>query len=202
MSIEIPLYTCHKCGHVWAPRKSIVKLCPKCQSPKWDANTSFQNVDQSSNLTGMHFDNLTVVAPYEINYKKDLWLCKCICGNELSIKGRLLRNHFIHSCGCIKKRGAFWPKYEYGLLFNSCRNRAKQKGIPFELNRKHFLELLLSPCHYCGSALNIGVNRKNPHIGYTLDNSVAACRICSRGKSNDTEEEFMRYILHVKHDNC
>ena len=31
------------------------------------------------------------------------WLCECECGNQLLVRGDLLRNHHIVSCGCQKK---------------------------------------------------------------------------------------------------
>ena len=35
--IELPKFTCLRCGHVWIPRKPVTpRICPKCKSPYWD----------------------------------------------------------------------------------------------------------------------------------------------------------------------
>ncbi len=36
MQIEIQQLECKRCGHKWNPRKSEIRICPKCKSPYWD----------------------------------------------------------------------------------------------------------------------------------------------------------------------
>lgn len=36
MNIEIESVRCRRCRHQWVPRKSEVRVCPKCHSPYWD----------------------------------------------------------------------------------------------------------------------------------------------------------------------
>jgi hypothetical protein len=36
MIIKLQILKCQKCSHKWIPRKSDVRLCPKCQTPLWD----------------------------------------------------------------------------------------------------------------------------------------------------------------------
>ena len=36
MEIQINEVTCLRCGHKWPPRKSDVRICPKCKSAWWD----------------------------------------------------------------------------------------------------------------------------------------------------------------------
>ena len=36
MQITIPKLKCKRCGHEWWPRKSEVRICPKCKSAYWD----------------------------------------------------------------------------------------------------------------------------------------------------------------------
>lgn len=36
MKIEINQLKCQRCGHQWTPRKSDVRMCPKCKSVLWD----------------------------------------------------------------------------------------------------------------------------------------------------------------------
>jgi hypothetical protein len=36
MIIKLPTLECQKCRHKWTPRKTDVRLCPKCHTPLWD----------------------------------------------------------------------------------------------------------------------------------------------------------------------
>lgn len=31
--IKVKGFQCERCGHIWIPRKNIIKVCPKCKSP-------------------------------------------------------------------------------------------------------------------------------------------------------------------------
>ena len=34
--IKLTTLDCLRCGHNWVPKKTEVRLCPKCKSPYWD----------------------------------------------------------------------------------------------------------------------------------------------------------------------
>jgi hypothetical protein len=54
-------------------------------------------------LTGQKYGRLTVVCRNGSNEsKRALWLCKCECGNEITVIGDLLRNGHVQSCGCLR----------------------------------------------------------------------------------------------------
>ena len=36
MEVTIIQLKCKRCEHEWIPRKSDVRLCPKCKTPYWD----------------------------------------------------------------------------------------------------------------------------------------------------------------------
>ncbi len=37
MQVELPKQlTCTRCAHSWTPRKTEVRICPKCKSPFFD----------------------------------------------------------------------------------------------------------------------------------------------------------------------
>lgn len=54
-------------------------------------------------LTGQNFGRLTVLR-YANHSKggKALWLCKCLCGNEVTVAGHHLRYGSVKSCGCLR----------------------------------------------------------------------------------------------------
>jgi Zn finger protein HypA/HybF involved in hydrogenase expression len=34
IALPTPL-TCLRCGYIWTPRKTVVYICPRCKSAKW-----------------------------------------------------------------------------------------------------------------------------------------------------------------------
>ncbi len=38
MEIQIHKLSCQRCSYQWVPRKTEVRVCPKCHSPYWDKN--------------------------------------------------------------------------------------------------------------------------------------------------------------------
>ena len=82
--------------------KEITKSCG-CLSKEVRTNLFLKD------LTNLTFNKLTVI-------KRDLekpcgkgqfayWICKCECGNIVSIRGDHLRNNDVISCGCINSKG-------------------------------------------------------------------------------------------------
>ena len=67
--------------------------------------------DEIGNRYGM----LTVVRDYGIkDGRGKVWVCKCDCGNEVAIRGIMLRSGNNRSCGCLKEM-AFDERLERGL---------------------------------------------------------------------------------------
>ncbi len=59
------------------------------------------------NIVGNQYGRLTVIAPAGLNrFKKTLWLCRCVCGEEKTIVGAAMRSGNILSCGCIRSEQA------------------------------------------------------------------------------------------------
>ena len=55
-------------------------------------------------LTGQKFGRLTVLGfDKQDNYRQYMWLCKCDCGNIVSVRGYSLRSGNTQSCGCLQK---------------------------------------------------------------------------------------------------
>jgi hypothetical protein len=54
-------------------------------------------------LTGKTFGRLTVLKRVGLDQSKNvLWLCRCECGKEITVKSPSLRNGRTRSCGCLK----------------------------------------------------------------------------------------------------
>lgn len=57
-------------------------------------------------LTGQRFGYLTVLERDLLKKGNQVyWICKCDCGNIVSIQGGSLRNQDVKSCGCLKSKG-------------------------------------------------------------------------------------------------
>jgi hypothetical protein len=58
-------------------------------------------------LTGHKFGRLTVIKENGRKHNRIAWLCKCDCGNEITLtSNRLLHKEGTKSCGCIRKETA------------------------------------------------------------------------------------------------
>lgn len=59
---------------------------------------------RAKDLTGMKFGRLTVIKQDgKDKWGAKKWLCKCDCGNIISVIGKSLTNNNTKSCGCYKK---------------------------------------------------------------------------------------------------
>ncbi|MED4492989.1 hypothetical protein [Heyndrickxia coagulans] len=53
-------------------------------------------------LKGKKFYRLKVIADAGSDDNHRLWLCKCDCGNMITVKGSYLLSGEVRSCGCLK----------------------------------------------------------------------------------------------------
>lgn len=70
------------------------------------------------NLVGQQFERLLVIEEdMTNNEKKAKWICKCDCGNIVSVYGHNLKSGTTKSCGCLyrDRKGEHNPRYETGL---------------------------------------------------------------------------------------
>ena len=52
--------------------------------------------------TGKTYGYLTVISRAESKDGRAMWKCKCKCGNECIVSGKVLRSGHTQSCGCLK----------------------------------------------------------------------------------------------------
>jgi len=94
-----------------------------------------------------------------------------------------------------KEKGAR-PDVRYRHLQRSAQKRNLEMTISFEEHK----ELLLKPCHYCGSQLNSsgsGLDRIDSKLGYTITNVVACCKLCNQAKMDLNQPQFIEHILKI-----
>lgn len=160
---------------------------------------------QLIDITGTKFGKLTVIGLSGKRIKnRDLWICKCDCGNEVETYSRYLLRGTKHSCGCIKATSnAMTTMSIVRKVYNSYRSSAKQRKLNFELELDYFYELLQKNCHYCNTQKSRrwvinnceltynGIDRLDNTKGYTIENSVTCCTKCNMSKGMDTKEEYI-----------
>jgi len=69
---------------------------------------------------------------------------------------------------------------------------AKKKGVPFELTKEYFDELIKGKCAYCHRSPTtwFGIDRVVPSLGYVIDNVVSCCFDCNVDKLEDDVESM------------
>jgi hypothetical protein len=67
------------------------------------------------------------------------------------------------------------------MTYAQHKRTAKQRGIENKLTLEQHTTLVTSPCAYCGGEGG-GIDRLNPKGGYTVENSVSACKRCNARK--------------------
>lgn len=137
------------------------------------------------------------------------------CTSEVVMRKDAITN--INACTCINCKGngikaslaAPLNIYQYYYM-----NGAKQRNLEWHLSEAEFAEIVIQKCTYCGDSpkpiqhlkrytkvkqdLNVnGVDRLDPLIGYTLENSIPCCTMCNRMKLDYSESLFLSHISKI-----
>ena len=143
-------------------------------------------------------------------YRGATWLCKCICGNECIIPGGHLRAGMRKSCGCRSQ--ARIDEVGVNRKFSEYKRKSSYRKKEFLLTREQFEKLIKSNCVYCGiepnqilkrlktkklQLLYNGIDRKDPSVGYLIENCVSACRYCNQSKSDMTIEQWSNHLKRI-----
>jgi hypothetical protein len=134
------------------------------------------------------------------------YICRCGCGKESVGERHDLIRGSKKSCGCLFKYSP--GEGSFNAVFNLYLRQAENRGYAFHLDKKTFSELTKSPCTYCGDPpsnkyrvrggngdyIYSGVDRIDPSIGYTKENSVACCGTCNQMKWDMPREVFLRHV--------
>lgn len=189
----------------------------------WDFDRAFSTPSQYDITEApididQKFGKLTILGKGERNKNgQQLWLCLCECGNTISARSWHLRNGNYTSCGCmlaqratetfLKYRKNYSSDFPYGFneVYSTYKKGAKCRNLEFVLSKDEFYTLSQKNCYYCDSLPNnkksrekdfmySGIDRKDNNIGYTVDNSVACCKICNVAKNNLEFQDFLDQI--------
>jgi hypothetical protein len=169
--------------------------------------------------TGVRFGRLTAIRPIEREPDSGddffWWLCKCDCGNEVTVRGTALSCGHTKSCGCWRRKpgkGCLPGDAARNRVFRSYRKNAETRGISWDLTGADFDRLAAMDCFYCGAPPSMvgkpwshgggewvynGIDRVDNSKGYALDNVITACKICNHAKRDMSFDEFVAWIARL-----
>ena len=108
-------------------------------------------------------------------------------------------SYFCRECRCANRRASYDRHGEtlrtaYGCL----RTQARIRGATFKLTFDDFVALRAQPCIYGTGRrpeITIGIDRRNPELGYTAKNSFPCCGRHNLIKGNVFSHEDMLRII-------
>lgn len=141
------------------------------------------------------------------NWGAVIWKCICSCGKITEHAGYRVRNKQIRSCGCLRKSKDV-ERSGTSAIYTMYKYNANKRNIDFLLSFNEFKSLIVRNCNYCGiepreqnkkgfGILANGIDRKNPTIGYVLDNCVTCCSVCNMAKGTLDYNSFKEWIVRV-----
>ena len=85
-------------------------------------------------LRGQPFGKLTVLRENgRDKHNKVLWLCRCECGNEVTVRGDSLRNEHTTSCGCYRRERVVETSTTHGMcktrIYSVWKSMLKRVGV-------------------------------------------------------------------------
>lgn len=131
--------------------------------------------------------------------------CACQCGKIADIRIYDLENARTTGCRSCKMASQTTVESVCKESWLQYQRNASERGYTVELTLEEFTKLILSNCYYCGrppmnkakrslAFYTSGVDRKDNTENYTVDNSVACCAICNRGKHAIPYDEWLQYL--------
>ena len=171
-------------------------------------------------LTGMKFGRLTVIERAENKDKYVCWLCKCDCGNEVVVKGFLLKNGHTKSCGClhdekakeriekVNESGICKGKNHYRYNPNltdeeRCKDRNNDKE--YRQWKQEVKRQANWTCDICGkrgvrlNAHHLESYSSNEELRHEVSNGICLCEQCHKefhhccGYGNNTKQQYEEF---------
>lgn len=174
----------------------------------------------SRDRTGERYGTLLVIQPAGDNYMRPStipgqlkrgerrWICKCDCGNEVTLTtGSLNRTKNYSYCLHGTRRKQRKPGAARIRALGEYQRSAARRGYAWDLADEEFFQLVSLDCFYCGGLPSTvkrtgpyedfiynGLDRMDNTLGYTVENVVTCCTICNLAKRDMPFDEFVAYL--------
>jgi hypothetical protein len=158
----------------------------------------------------------------ECDKKRSAFLCRCECGVEKIVTGKMLDNGYSKSCGCYRKEitsKRFKNILKNGnddksmVLYKKHKISSSNRNIESKLSYEEFKNLIKLYCDYCGNPPSnmfkyakqgetryfyySGIDRIDSDKGYIITN----CVYCNRAKGTMDRECFFELIKMIYNKN-
>lgn len=159
----------------------LTRGCHYCK--KDDLPTFGGRLDRLDSKTGYTFENC-VGACAKCNYLKGDFLST----DETKAAVEALEKY--HVDGILPEKIAYSlyagrVQRQRPLEYSKLTAYAKKSKIECKLTSNQYLILASNPCYYCGgktSQAGYGLDRRDPHGPYSIENCVACCPVCNKIK--------------------
>ena len=142
------------------------------------------NLIRNQDLSGRTFGRLTVQSFLCSHKHNRRWLCKCACGNIVTLSTRDLFR--INSCGCLLHDNP-----------GSVKTTPDGHASTHQLKLQYIIDAKKRKYGKHGVSDEIlynGIDRLENTIGYEDSNCVPACKICNFAKRNLSQKQFYDWI--------
>lgn len=167
---------------------------------------------------GHRYGRLTVLRENGRWRRGVTWLCRCDCGNELTVPAFSLSSGNTNSCGCyrldrLRDRLCKGPGVAArNRAVSVMKANARHRDIPWSIDDEDLFALIARNCTYCGAEpqnlapgtgersgdfVYNGLDRLDSDGGYEISNVVPCCFDCNNAKRTMTVAAFLAWVARV-----
>ena len=159
---------------------------------------------------GEKYDKLTVIKYIKPNNKRTMVVCKCDCGQTITIRPNLLSYNKTNNCGCSPR--GHYKGYEKisGVFLYRLKCNAEVRNIEYNISPEYLWQLFQEQngcCALSGQKLTFkpktaSVDRIDSSIGYVEGNIQWVHKRLNIMKASMSNQEFVDICKMVVDTNC
>lgn len=181
----------------------------KTRSCGWKCSLGVFDSKNLIDETGNVYGKLTVVKrDRDRTYGKTrerfvMWICRCECGNRVSVAAQSLREGRTKSCGCLRGNATAFHAFYLRMKMSA------ETKHEWDLTEDFVKQVTSQNCIYCGKkpsqiyrhrkgiVFYNGLDRVDSDKEYTEDNVVPCCIQCNRAKNSYPVDVFKNLIQSI-----
>ena len=194
--LRCPRCKCSKeISNFMGANKKFVKYCSKCRSYA----TEYQNKKKSENEEAFKSHHTETVRAWRAKKNTDPAYREFVLENYRASYDKR-RGDDAFRAKNAERANTYFKKNKTNPEFalKRCKMGAKHRGLEWTLTDKDTVEMMTSPCVYCGVLLEInGIDRVDNTKGYVPDNCVPCCKTCNLMKMCLDPTTFVERCRHI-----